>query len=323
MRTLLAALLLLGLSAVRASGAQAAARYQPKRVNKAIELLESGQPVYYGYGRGGYDEGKAAAKTWSDLLMYDLEGSALDFTGLRAFMKGLADGGPTPSGHRTPAVIVTLPVYGLDADVVRANHWMIQQALASGVHGLHICHARNPAAVAAFIRAARYEVHAQAVGSGLDPGLRMFGAHEFASAIWGVSPKDYYDRADAWPLNPRGELMIGVKIEDREGLQHTEAIVRVPGVIFAEWGPRDTSYAHGFFDVAMDYGRKPGVVEPPALKAAADRVIAASKAAQVFILDNVRPENVTRQIDAGIMIMAGGIKEAADLGRAHTRRTMP
>jgi len=300
-----------------------AAPAKPRHINAAIDLLEAKQPVYYDYGRGGYEEGKEGAKTWADVLMYDMEGAALDFTRLRAFMKGLADAGPTASGHRTPAVFVTLPLYALDPDVVRANHWMIQQALASGVHGLHICHARNPEAVAMFIRAARFEIHKQGVGAGLEEGLRMFGAHEFASGIWGVSPKDYYNLADVWPLNPKGELMIGVKIEDHVGLPNAEKIVRVPGIIFAEWGPRDTSYSNGFLDVAFDYGRKPGVVEPPPLKAAADRVIAASKAAHVFILDNVRPETVTQQIDAGIMIMAGGIKEAAEIGRKYTKRSAP
>jgi 4-hydroxy-2-oxoheptanedioate aldolase len=174
-----------------------------------------------------------------------------------------------------------------------------------------------------FIRAARYEIHRQAVGAGLEEGLRMFGAHEYAAGIWGVSPKEYYARADVWPLNPKGELIMGVKIEDHVGLPNADKIVRVPGVIFAEWGPRDTSYANGFIDVAFDYGRKPGVVEPPPLKAAADRVIAASKAANVYILDNARPETITQQIDAGIMIIAGGIKEVADAGRRHTRRSAP
>jgi 4-hydroxy-2-oxoheptanedioate aldolase len=256
------------------------------------------------------------------MLMYDMEGAALDFSKLRDFMRGLAEAGPTASGHRTPSDIVTLPLYGLDAATVQANHWMIQQTLAAGVHGLHICHAQNPEAVAAFIRAARYEIHRQGVGSGLQQGLRMFGAHEFASGIWGVSPKEYYALADVWPLNPKGELIVGVKIEDKSGLAHTEEIVRVPGVIFGEWGPRDTSYSNGFLDVAFDYGRKPGVVEPAPLKAAANRVIAAAKAAKVFILDNVRPENVTEQIDAGMMILAGGIKEAADIGRKHTKRVV-
>jgi len=313
---------ILGASLARAAG-PVAPYTGPKRINKAIELLEAGQPVYYGYGRGGYDEGKAAAKTWADVLMYDMEGAALDFSQLRDFMRGLADGGPTASGHRTPVVIVTLPLYGLDEQVVRANHWMIQQALACGVHGLHICHARDANAVRAFVRAARYETHRQAIGDGLDEGLRAFGAHEFASRIWGVSAKQYYGIADFWPLNPRGELMMGVKIENRLGLANTESIVRVPGLSFAEWGPRDTSYAAGHLDVAFDYGRKPGVVQPPALVAAATRVIRASKEAKLHVLDNAQPDDILAQIAAGMTIIAGGVPEVAEIGRKHTGRTMP
>ncbi len=313
----------LALTAFAAEPVAPASLPKPKHVNKAIELLESGQPVYYSYGRGGYAEGKAAAQTWADVLMYDMEGSAMDFTQLREFMRGLVDGGPTRSGHRTPAVIVTLPLYGLSEEVVTANHWMIQQALACGVHGLHICHARNPAAVRAFIRGARFEIHRQAVGSGLEAGLRCFGAHEFASKIWGVTPKEYYGLADAWPLNPKGELMFGVKIEDRWGLPNTEEIVRVPGLSFAEWGPRDTCYASGHLDAAFDYGRKPDFVAPAELTAAANRVIAACKAAKLHILDNAQTTDVVAQIEAGIDIIAGGYPEVAEIGRKHTKRTMP
>ena len=294
-----------------------------KRVNKAIELLAAGQPVYYTYGRGGYDEGRTAAKTWADILMYDMEGAALDFTLLREFMRGLADGGPTASGHRTPTVIVTLPLYGLSEAVVSANHWMIQQALACGIHGLHICHARDAAAVKAFVRAARYEIHRQAVGAGLDDGVRAFGAHEFASRIWGVTPKAYYGLADAWPLNPQGELMIGVKIEDKAGQANTESIVRVPGLSFAEWGPRDTCYASGHLDAAFDYGRKTDFVAPAELTAAADRVIRASKQAKLHILDNAQAHDVISQIKAGVTIVAGGYAEVAEIGRKHTGRIQP
>src|SRR6478736_1442658 len=322
---LLLALLVAILSpSVVAADAPAAVGYAgPKRVNKAIELLEAGQPVYYDYGRGGYEEGKAAAKTWADILMYDMEGNAMDFSRLREFMRGLADGGPTLSGHRTPAVIVTLPMYGLSESSVLADHWMIQQALACGVHGLHLCHARNAEAVRAFVRCARFEIHRQAVGAGLDEGLRMFGAHDFASKTWGVSPKDYYSLADTWPLNPKGELMLGVKIEDHVGLTQAEEIARVPGLSFAEWGPRDTSYSNGYIDVAFDYGRKPGVVQPPELVAAANRVINAAKANKLHILDNAQAEDILAQLAAGMDIIAGGKKEVSDIGRTHTGRVMP
>ena len=34
---------------------------KPKRINKAIELLEQGQPIYYTGGQGGFEEGRKAA----------------------------------------------------------------------------------------------------------------------------------------------------------------------------------------------------------------------------------------------------------------------
>src|SRR5688572_22581482 len=80
--------------------------YKPRRINKAIELLDQGQPIYYSGSRGGYAEGKAMAKTWADVIIYGLEHDPVDLAKLREFMQGLVDGGPTPSGHRTPAVIV-------------------------------------------------------------------------------------------------------------------------------------------------------------------------------------------------------------------------
>src|SRR5260370_6407023 len=76
------------------------------RVNKAIELLEAGQPIYYelrdAIGAGGYDGGRAAAQTWADYITYDMEHTPFDVGGLTEFMRRLGDGGPTPSGHRTP-----------------------------------------------------------------------------------------------------------------------------------------------------------------------------------------------------------------------------
>jgi 2-keto-3-deoxy-L-rhamnonate aldolase RhmA len=117
--------------------------------------------------------------------------------------------------------------------------------------------------------------------------------------------------------------MIGVKIEDRHGILNTESIVRVPGLSFAEWGPRDTSYAAGDLDTAFDYGRKPGVVPPPELTSAANRVIEAANVAKLYILDNAMAEDIIAQLTAGMDIIAGGLPEVAELGRKHTGRTMP
>ena len=181
---------------VAAAAASAAARpaaaadWKPKRVNKAIELLEAKQPIYYAGGRGGYEEGKAAAQTHADFLNYEMEHGALDFTALRAFMKGLVDGGPTKSGHRTPAVIATLPVLGIDEMHMRANFWVVQQTLCCGVHGILLCHARDPEAIKWMVRAARYP-HAEPRVPGLGEGLMGNGSQGYASQIWGVTGAEY------------------------------------------------------------------------------------------------------------------------------------
>ena len=47
--------------------------WKPKRVNKAIELLEAGQPIYCTDAHGGYEEGREMAQTWADHVNYDME----------------------------------------------------------------------------------------------------------------------------------------------------------------------------------------------------------------------------------------------------------
>src|SRR5215813_2720413 len=107
---------------------------KPKHINRAIELLEAGQPVYYTGSHSGtegtFEAGKADAQTYADYISYDMEHAPYDVKGLAEYMKGLVAGGPTKSGHRTPAVIVNVPVNGIDEAAVRANAWMFSQVLA-------------------------------------------------------------------------------------------------------------------------------------------------------------------------------------------------
>jgi len=281
-----------------------------KRINKTVELLAQKQPIYYtgAEGRGGYEGGRAAATTWADYIAYEMEHGPYDVAGLLAFMRGLVDGGPTASGHRTPAVIVTLPVTGADEQTFRSNAWMVSQVLAAGVHGILLCHAESPAAVRAFVDATRYTFR---------KGGRGSGGQAQAAAIWGVSVPEYLDKADPWPLNPDGELLLGLKIENTRALENAEAVASVPGIAFAEWGPGDMGMAMGLAD-------EHDPPYPPEMTAARNRVLAACKANNLAFLEQVTPENVVEQIGAGVMVGAGRNAEAAArIGRKHTNRPEP
>jgi 4-hydroxy-2-oxoheptanedioate aldolase len=291
-------------------------QWQPKRINKCIELLEAGQPIYYAAGYGGYEEGKDMAQTWADYIIYNMEHQPLDFMLLRQYMKGLVDGGPTPSGHRTPTVICIVPLLGLDKETIKAGSWMIQQALAQGVHGLHLVRARDPEAVRYYVRSARYPIHEQALEE-VGEGLRGFGSHIFAASIWGIDKQEYLKKADVWPLNPDGELMLGIKIEDRHALENSERSIAIPGIAFAEHGPRDMGLSYGYLEGRAD----PPV--PEEVDAAGERVLAACKIYGVAFLDNVLPDNVKEKIDKGVMIGAGRRQDSAEVGRKYTKRKMP
>ena len=286
---------------------------KPKRINRAIELLEQGQPIYYAGSHSGtagtFEQGKQDAQTYADYISYDMEAAPYDIAGLAAYMQGLVAGGPTKTGHRTPPVIVNVAARGTDEASVRANSWMFEQVLATGVHGILLVHADTPGAVRAFVEAVRYPNREQGVGqAGLKEGTR--GAHGAAMAakIWGVSQAEYMQKADPWPLNPNGELLLGVKIEDKVALSNVEETLKVPGIGFGEGGPGD---------MALSLGVKPG---DPRLLDAEARIFSAAKQHKLPWI-GITPDHTADDIKAGFMIGSG--EKSAAIGRKVTNRAMP
>ncbi len=291
-----------------------------KRINRAIELLATDQPIYYVGGHTGHvlthAQGMADASTWADYTNVGMEHGAFDMTGLETYMAGLIAGGPTNSGHRTPTVIVEAPVDGSNEMVVRYNAWQFRQILAHGAHGILLCQAESADAVRAFVEACRYPINTRGVGQGLGVGTRGRGSEPSASAVWGVDADTYFDRADPWPLNPEGELLLGVKIESPIGVSTVEQILSVLGIGFAEMGPGDLGLALGYKQVPRD-------PFPPDMQAARDRVFGAAQARGIPFLETCTPDNITHKLDEGVRVVAGHREETAKIGREHTQRMMP
>jgi 4-hydroxy-2-oxoheptanedioate aldolase len=309
------------------------------RINRAIELLQQDQAIYYTGGHSGHvltrPQGCEDAQVWADYINVGMEHGAFDMTGLAEYMRGLVEGGPTRSGHRTPAIIVEAPVNGTDAANVRFNAWQFRQILGRGVHGVLLCQAESADAVCAFVESCRYPHHAAGVdptlpsptermrgatgkagGGQLGIGTRGRGSEATAAPVWGVSPEDYLARCDAWPLNPEGELLLGIKLESPEGVANCEGILAVPGLGFAELGPGDLGLALGYRAVPRD-------PYPPEMKAARERVFAACRRNRVPFLETCSPENIVAKLEEGVRVIAGHREETAKIGRAYQRRTMP
>ncbi|HEX2195177.1 MAG TPA: aldolase/citrate lyase family protein [Candidatus Limnocylindria bacterium] len=316
------------------------------RVNRAIQLLAQDQPIYYTGGHTGhvltYAQGKLDAHTWADYINVGMEHGSFDLAGLAEYVRGLVDGGPTASGHRTPAVIVEAPVNGTDEANVRFNAWQFRQLLARGVHGILLCQAESAGAVRAFVEACRYPHQSVGVdpelpsplermggatvpaggrtgGDGrplLGIGLRGRGSEASAAPVWGLSDHDYLQKCDPWPVNLEGELLLGVKLESPEGIAHCEEILAVPGVGFAEMGPGDLGLSLGYLQIPRD-------PLPPEMADARRRVFSACRMYGVAFLEGATPETVAAKIDEGVRIIGGRSEETARIGRAHSRRPLP
>ena len=208
-----------------------ATRSTGTRINRTIELLESGQPIYYVGGHTGLagtfhrrpkgaltgmhtpvltdEQGQTDAQHWADYINVGFEHGSFNLAGLDDYLHGMVDAAPTRSGHRTPTIIVEAPVNGTSRAVVEANAWQFQQILARGVHGVILCKANTPDAVAAFVEACRYPINRLGVGIGLGTGMRGIASEDSAGHVWGVDTGTYIEKADPWPLNPDGELFLG------------------------------------------------------------------------------------------------------------------
>ena len=308
--------------------------YKPRRINKAIELWEDGQPIYYlgsglGPGVDSYAQGVKMARTWMDAINVEMEHGVLDVWQLREFMRGLRDGGPTRSGHATPAVFVETAIIGLDESYMRANSWVIEQLLDSGIHGIHMCHARNTKAIqVATQMACRYPFNRKGVPKLEMQGLRGSSAG-FAAQVWGQTLAQYVHKADLWPFNPNGELIFGVKIEDTYCDADVASTLALPGIAMAEWGPGDHSYwLYDIDDIFPLDGPPPrNLQDRPEMRKVRQRVLDLCKQHNIRFLNAANPDQsssdyVITQIKDGAMVLEA-TEQSAIIGREYTKRKMP
>ena len=91
-----------------------------------------------------------------------------------------------------------------------------------------------------------------------------------APALWGMSEREYREKADLWPLNPNGELVAWAIVESKEGLARVREIAAVKGVgaLFPGAGT-----LRGVFTTSDAGGQR--VFDPAGWEAAIQQVLAA------------------------------------------------
>jgi 4-hydroxy-2-oxoheptanedioate aldolase len=235
---LLAALLVtiwVGAGLVSAQGA-------PVRINGAIDKLTRGKSLA---GAIMYDFSMYAAAQFAssdlDFIIIDMEHRGLDFERLEAFLFGSINKAEiAKQGNlqvRVPP-IVRIPTYG------RApSEAIVKQVLDMGAFGIMFPAIENKAQALEAVSAARYP---QVRGSKYpEPVGRRGNGNMPAAWFWGLSRPEYAMRADVWPANPNGELLLFLQIETVEGVKNVDEILSVPGIGVVFVGPNDLSWSLG------------------------------------------------------------------------------
>lgn len=195
------------------------------RLNKFIDRLESG---VVSFGEIIHPDVRLAQRLGDSDLDWVWFATEHDEQDYRLLADCLAHMVSRPRIRLTGDVMAgPAPMVGLPPQAGTRAPWMVTQALDLGFMVVHQARVQTPDDVAALVRAARYPSGDS--GEGPD-GARGYGPMG-APRYWGCADiDDYLRKADLWPLNPDGELVLLVTVEDAVGLSNVDDIVRVPGL---------------------------------------------------------------------------------------------
>ena len=224
------------------------------RLNKVIDLLERREVVF---GRvamnGNLDELMYWNESDYDFVIIEMEHEGFNFTNLRQSLSQMLNRRQIVEKGSLQPETVPFAWVAPDARELVMNQWVVQQTLDAGPYGIIVPGLTTVEEAKSVVAAARYP---QAPGAkDFEPsGLRGWW-RRYAPRYWGLTPQDYFDMADLWPLDPDGELLLMAIIEDAEGVKNIRDILREVKGIGAIWMEH--------FDHALSLGARMGEPFPP------------------------------------------------------------
>jgi len=212
------------------------------RLNGVIRALEQGQRSFTAFSPPEIDSALAFSTAKYDGVVFEMEHNPWDITGLKHSLQYMLNRQQiVRSGSLAPAVT---PMVRIPPNGGEKNQFFAKQALDLGVYGIvwpHIStveQAYNAVAACRYPRlktAPRYE----------PAGLRG-DAPTAAARYWGLSQQEYYGKADVWPLDPKGEILVILMIEDTQGIANlADMLKNVPGIGVVLIGEGDLSQELG------------------------------------------------------------------------------
>jgi 4-hydroxy-2-oxoheptanedioate aldolase len=275
------------------------------RLNGVIGALASGQHAFTAFTPADVEAAIALAGTKYDGVVFEMEHNPYDIRAFRDCLQYLLNRRAIAlSGSLAPAVT---PFARIPPNGGEKSQFHAKQVLDLGAYGViwpHISNveqAYNAVAACRYPRLKNKPLYEPA-------GIRGDGPSA-AVRYWGIGQQDYYERADVWPLNPKGEILVILMIEDTEGIKNLKTILRdVPGIGAVLIGEGDLSQELGY----------PRQYEHKAVLDAMAQIVDTCKAANVVVgHPHVEAGNAERIIKEGYrFLMCAPVRSYGHLDRA-------
>jgi 4-hydroxy-2-oxoheptanedioate aldolase len=238
------------------------------RLNGVIRAFEAGQPAFVTFAPAEISTAQAINAAPYDGVVFEMEHRAYDIRALRDCLQYMLDRRQiVQRGSLAPAVtpFVRIPPNGGEL-----SQWVAKQVLDHGVYGIVWPHVSTVDEARNAVAACRYPRPRQAAY--YEPAGQRGDAPAAAARYWGLTQPEYYGRADVWPLNPQGEILVAIMCEEVRAIRNLPKMLEeVPGVGVVIIGEGDLSQDLGL----------PRQYEHPTVAAAIDEILAICKAHNV------------------------------------------
>ena len=275
------------------------------RLNGIIRAWEQGRPAYASFAQPERQVAIEFSTAPYDSVVFEMEHNSWDANVLQDCLQYLLNRKQIlDMGSLAPKIT---PIVRIPANGGENSQWLAKQALDRGVYGVIWPHVSTVEQAYNAVSACRYPRRNTAPL--YEPaGVRGDGPHT-ASRYWGLSQQEYYARADVWPLDPRGEVLVILMIEDLLGIDNLDEILRaVPGIGCVLIGEGDLSQELGV----------PRQYEHPTVKDAMARIVATCKQHNVRVgHPHVTTKNVEAVLAQGYtFLMSSPVKTYAAIEKA-------
>jgi 4-hydroxy-2-oxoheptanedioate aldolase len=216
-----------------------------------------------------------------------MEHNPYDIRQLRDCMQYMLDRAQIlKSGSLAPSVA---PMVRIPPNGGELNQFIAKQVLDIGVYGIVWPHVSTVEEARNAVQACRYPRPREA--KYYEPAGQRGDAPRTAARYWGIDQPTYYKRADTWPLNPEGEVLVVIMCEEKRAIRNLPQMLKeVPGIGVVLIGEGDLSQDMGY----------PRQYDHPEVAAAIDDILAICKDAGIPCgHPHVDANNVEKLVEKG------------------------